>query len=653
MKRKVMLMDNNLELIRDVTAALESNGYQVFPASTLDEAEKILREQWFHLGLFDVRMIDEDAREDTSGIELATKVEFAHIPKVILSTYNDFNYALLALKEGINGKHPAFDFILKEEGAGVLLEKLDQYFQQKLNMNWNLQIEVDPSELITIPGLVSTLLPNLSTEHLGDRVEEMGDLFRKLFRDYKAIHLNRIFWRKGDRIALEVLAEANKRERTFLVTCGLKEAILNEIDRVEECAPQGLNQNATSLVGNEQTLHFSASRWELMDANFAELQTMAVMIKEKPVNQIRKAIENLFEVTLNPWRLQGYALEEARDIFPVYCEWTGVESHDVFQERIQKNMTDIIKEGYRRNLVEIQAQQGRLTVRYPKVRGNSGQKFPDPLSSLERPAGLPSGVLRFCHSPGKLELDTLLVNPQGRVWLTDFSSAGHLPVWHDYAFVEAELRALLPNATDLSTLMDMEAPVQSSHYLAEAIYDPTEQELKKIYALIQTIQTLASEQCGAERYPYDSILLLILLSKFVQYNPAARRTDPELGSWLYALLLCGAIAERLERDQPPELQPIKLTIDPGQREVRVANRMANLSETEYRLIFYLYKRANQNVAKNDILSEVFEIAHPGENDDSLVTTNIHRIRKEIEPDPRHPRFIITVRDYGYRLNIEK
>lgn len=653
MKRKVMLMDNNLEVLRDVAAALESQGYQVFPAVTLDEAEKIMQEQWFHLGLFDVRMIDEDAKDDISGIELANKVEYAHIPKVILSTYDSFDNAVLALKEGINGKHPAFDFILKEKGAGVLLEKLDQYFQHKLNMNWSLQIEVDPSELITIPGLVSTLLPNLSTDYLGDRVQEMEDLFRKLFRDFKAVHLNRIFWRKGDRIALEVLAEANKRERTFLVTCGLKKAILNEIDRFEACAPQGLNQNATYLVDNEQTLHFSASRWELMDANFAELQTMAAVVKEKPVNQIRKAIENLFEVTLNPWRLQGYALEEAGDIYPVYSEWAGVESQDAFQQRIQTSVSEIIRESYRRNLVEIQAQQGLLTVRYPKVRGGSGQVFPDPLAGLGQPAGWASGVFRFCHSPGKLELDTLLVNPQGRVWLTDFSSAGHLPVWHDYAFLEAELRALLPNAADLSTLMDMEAPVQSSHYLAEAIYDPSEQELKKIYALIQAVQNLASEQCGTERYPYDSILLLILLSKFAHFNPAARRTDPELGSWIYAFLLCAAIAERLGREQPPELQPIKLTIDPDRREVRVANRLANLSETEYRIIFYLYKRANENVSKSDILSQVFNITNPGETDDSMVTTNIHRIRQEIEPDPKHHRFIITVRGYGYRLNIEK
>jgi two-component system alkaline phosphatase synthesis response regulator PhoP len=29
--------------------------------------------------------------------------------------------------------------------------------------------------------------------------------------------------------------------------------------------------------------------------------------------------------------------------------------------------------------------------------------------------------------------------------------------------------------------------------------------------------------------------------------------------------------------------------------------------------------------------------------------HIHEIRKQLEEDPRHPLYIITVRDFGYRL----
>ena len=33
----------------------------------------------------------------------------------------------------------------------------------------------------------------------------------------------------------------------------------------------------------------------------------------------------------------------------------------------------------------------------------------------------------------------------------------------------------------------------------------------------------------------------------------------------------------------------------------------------------------------------------------MVRWQIHALRKALEPDPRHPVYIITVRDFGYRL----
>ena len=36
-------------------------------------------------------------------------------------------------------------------------------------------------------------------------------------------------------------------------------------------------------------------------------------------------------------------------------------------------------------------------------------------------------------------------------------------------------------------------------------------------------------------------------------------------------------------------------------------------------------------------------------DNATVAVHINRIREKIEPDPSHPRYLLTVRGLGYRL----
>jgi DNA-binding response OmpR family regulator len=74
----------------------------------------------------------------------------------------------------------------------------------------------------------------------------------------------------------------------------------------------------------------------------------------------------------------------------------------------------------------------------------------------------------------------------------------------------------------------------------------------------------------------------------------------------------------------------------------------HLTDQEVELLKYLADHTDRIVHRNELLSRVW--GYPDVPDTRSVDHAIARLRKKIEPDPHHPRFIHTVHGDGYRLN---
>ncbi len=74
-----------------------------------------------------------------------------------------------------------------------------------------------------------------------------------------------------------------------------------------------------------------------------------------------------------------------------------------------------------------------------------------------------------------------------------------------------------------------------------------------------------------------------------------------------------------------------------------------LTPKEFRMLEYLLRRAGRALTRDDIMGEVWgsDVMVTARSVDRCVTT----LRSKIEEDPRHPRFIQTIRDVGYRFEI--
>ena len=89
------------------------------------------------------------------------------------------------------------------------------------------------------------------------------------------------------------------------------------------------------------------------------------------------------------------------------------------------------------------------------------------------------------------------------------------------------------------------------------------------------------------------------------------------------------------------------TIRPDRFELERAGRSSPLTAKELGLLLLLQARRGSAVSRGEILQEVWDL--DPETRTRVVDTFILRLRKLIEPDPSQPRFLLSVRSFGYKL----
>ncbi len=90
-----------------------------------------------------------------------------------------------------------------------------------------------------------------------------------------------------------------------------------------------------------------------------------------------------------------------------------------------------------------------------------------------------------------------------------------------------------------------------------------------------------------------------------------------------------------------------LIIDYAQHQVHVAGKLVQLSRTEYKLLSTLAQNAGRVLTHELLLERVWGAEYNREVD--FIWVYISRLRRKIESDPLHPRYILTVPDVGYQL----
>jgi pSer/pThr/pTyr-binding forkhead associated (FHA) protein len=102
---------------------------------------------------------------------------------------------------------------------------------------------------------------------------------------------------------------------------------------------------------------------------------------------------------------------------------------------------------------------------------------------------------------------------------------------------------------------------------------------------------------------------------------------------------------------PPELLRAvreELRVDSRTKEVYIKGQVLEPSLTvkEFQLLELLYIRRGQVISKDEIARQVWDYEV---FDYNAIDALVYRLRQRIEPDPTHPRYLVTQRGFGYKL----
>lgn len=94
-----------------------------------------------------------------------------------------------------------------------------------------------------------------------------------------------------------------------------------------------------------------------------------------------------------------------------------------------------------------------------------------------------------------------------------------------------------------------------------------------------------------------------------------------------------------------------LVIDFSHRTVELAGTVIALTSTEFALLAALAQHAGHPLTRDALL----QLVH-GRDDlafDRSIDVHVSRLRSKLEPDPRQPRLIKTIRGHGYVLSLQR
>jgi len=90
-----------------------------------------------------------------------------------------------------------------------------------------------------------------------------------------------------------------------------------------------------------------------------------------------------------------------------------------------------------------------------------------------------------------------------------------------------------------------------------------------------------------------------------------------------------------------------VTIDVERMRVHAAGREVELTPTEFQLLVALARRPGRILTRSQLLDAVHGVAF--ESYDRAIDTHVKNLRRKLEPDPRVPRYVLTVHGVGYRF----
>jgi two-component system alkaline phosphatase synthesis response regulator PhoP len=151
---------------------------------------------------------------------------------------------------------------------------------------------------------------------------------------------------------------------------------------------------------------------------------------------------------------------------------------------------------------------------------------------------------------------------------------------------------------------------------------------------------------GADDYlgkPFDSMELLARVEAVIRRDRSSGNATKPQGSGSRE----GGNGPRAREDRSETFRFGDIELDTGRSEVRKAGVIICLTVQEYRLLVYLVAHPGRTLSRERLLDEVW--GYGSGVSSRTVDVHVSSLRQKLGDDPTLPRWIITVRGFGYRF----
>jgi len=183
--------------------------------------------------------------------------------------------------------------------------------------------------------------------------------------------------------------------------------------------------------------------------------------------------------------------------------------------------------------------------------------------------------------------------------------------------------------TPVMIILDIMLPGIDGWEICRTLRKTSDVPILMLTARIEEIDRVTGLAMGADDYMVKPFSIRELVERVKAILRRARTAAPQPSS---DALTCGSL----------ELNTVKRT-------VTLEGRAISLTSTEYKLLNTLMSSPGRAFSREDLLRLCLDGV---EVVDRVIDVHVSKLRQKIERDSSAPRYILTIRGYGYRFNDE-
>ena len=176
-------------------------------------------------------------------------------------------------------------------------------------------------------------------------------------------------------------------------------------------------------------------------------------------------------------------------------------------------------------------------------------------------------------------------------------------------------------------ILDIAMPKMDGWEVCRRIRELSDVPIVILTARVQENERVRGLKLGADDYVVKPFSLKELEARVEAVLRRARATRPQKTGILFA--------------------NEELVIDADRLIVTRDGKQVKLTPTELRLLLFLAENSGRVLTHRQILEKIWGAEYAEDVD--YVKLFVYRLRRKIEPDPKHPKYILSERGIGYRL----